>query len=208
MNPTADQLPEGDFILFLRHGEREPFPPGDPFADVDLTPRGRAEVAQLAELVSGRVRWTASSPARRCRQTARLLGCEPEDDSRLGGHGPWVVNPGAAGREFLARGTEGVVRAQVAGLTLDGLRSAVEAVPLLLAAGLERAPRGSGLCISHDAVLMPAMAWLFGAEAADEWLAPLAGFRVELRSDGPVACWRDRTRPCIDAIDLTVGRKP
>lgn len=206
MSCAIDQLPEGEFILFLRHGEREPFPQGKPFADVDLTPRGRVEVAQLAEAVGRRVQWTASSPARRCRQTARIFGREPEDDSRLGGHGPWVVNPDAAAREFMARGAEGVVRAQVAGLLLEGLRSADEAVPLLLAAGLERAPRGSGICVSHDAVLMPAMAWLFGAEAAAEWLAPLAGFRLELGSDRPVAIWRDRTHRCAGASDMTAGR--
>ena len=29
----------GTFVLFLRHGERAPLPPDDPYADVDLTAR-------------------------------------------------------------------------------------------------------------------------------------------------------------------------
>jgi broad specificity phosphatase PhoE len=191
------KLPSTDpFVLFLRHGERAPLPPDDPYADVDLTPSGYAAVSRLAESLVGRLRWTAASPFLRCRVTARGLGPEPEDDTRLGRHGPWIADPVAAGREFAARGTEGVVRAQVAGVGLSGIRQPSEAVPLLLSCGLDRAGRGSGACVSHDAVLMPAMAWLFGADAADDWLAPLGGFVVEVRSTGPVAVWRDRERPC------------
>ena len=186
----------GHFVLFIRHGERAPLPPDEPFGDVDLTPSGYAEVARLAAMLRGRIQWTAASPFLRCRATAKGLGYEPEEDTRLGRHGPWVVDADAAGREFASRGTEGVVRAQVAGAPLRGIRGAEDAVPLLLSAGLERAHLGSGVCVSHDAVLMPAMAWLFGADAVDEWLAPLGGFGVELRAGGPVAVWRDRERRC------------
>lgn len=196
MSAPINRTPETNFILFIRHGERAPLPPNEPFGDVDLTPRGYADVALLAESLSSRIRWTASSPFLRCRVTARGLRYEPEDDTRLGRHGPWVIDPEEAGREFVTRGTEGVVRAQVAGLPLNGLRRPEEAVPLLLSAGLDRASRGSGVCVSHDAVLMPAMAWLFGADTVTEWLAPLEGFTVELRAGGPVAIWRDRERRC------------
>lgn len=188
--------PNAPFILFIRHGERAPLPPDDPYADVDLTPAGYREVRRLALSLDGRLSWTAASPFLRCRVTARGLGVEPEDDTRLGRHGPWIGDHTVAGRAFAALGTEGVVRAQVAGEILPGIRSPEEAVPILLSAGLERAHRGSGVCVTHDAVLMPAMAWLFGADAADEWLAPLGGFAVELRERGPVAIWRGRERPC------------
>ena len=184
------------FILFIRHGDRAPLPLDDPYRDVDLTPQGYADVARLSAVLRGRVSWTAASPFLRCRATAKGLGCEPEDDTRLGRHGPWVIDADAAGREFASRGAEAVIRAQVAGLQLEGMRKPEEAVPLLLSAGLERAARGSGVCVSHDAVLMPAMAWLFGVDAVGEWLAPLGGFAVELRADGPVAIWRGRERRC------------
>lgn len=186
----------GHFILFIRHGERAPLSADDPYADVDLTPSGYAGVARLAAALRGRIHWTAASPFLRCRATALGLGYEPADDTRLGRHGPWVVDPDAAGREFLSRGTEGVVRAQIDGVPLQGMRGAEDAVPLLLSAGLERARLGSGVCVSHDAVLMPAMAWLFGGDAVAEWLAPLGGFAVEFRASGPVAVWRDRERRC------------
>ena len=191
MIPTNDP-----FVLFIRHGERAPLPPDDPYADVDLTPTGYEDVARLGVALQRRICWTAASPFLRCRVTAQGLGAEPEDDTRLGRHGPWIADHRVAGREFASRGTEGVVRAQVAGVRLPGIRSPEDAVAILLSAGLDRIHRGSGACVTHDAVLMPAMAWLFGADAADEWLAPLGGFAVELRPEGPVAVWRDRVRPC------------
>ncbi|MDP2314360.1 MAG: histidine phosphatase family protein [Pseudomonadota bacterium] len=191
MIPTS-----GHFVLFLRHGERAPLPADAPYADVDLTPAGYAAVASLSERLEGRLAWTAASPFLRCRVTARGLGREPEDDTRLGHPGAWVVDRDIAATQFADRTTEGVVRAQVSGLVLPGMRPASEAVPLLLSTGLDRIGSGSGVCVSHDAVIMPAMAWLFGADAADEWLAPLGGFAVHLRADGPVAVWRDRERRC------------
>ncbi|MCC6216361.1 MAG: histidine phosphatase family protein [Polyangiaceae bacterium] len=186
----------GTFALFIRHGDRYPIPTGDPYADVDLTPEGYAAVARLGRRLQGRIRWTAASPFLRCRATAHGLGCDPADDFRLGRHGPWIVDHERAGREFERRGTAGVVRAQVAGVALAGFRHPEEAVPLLLAAGLDRLSRGSGVCVTHDAVLMPAMAWLFGADAAEPWLAPLDGFAVHLRPRGAVACWKGRERAC------------
>jgi hypothetical protein len=186
----------GTFVLFLRHGERAPLPPEDPYADVDLTASGYAAVSALATRLEGRLAWTAASPFLRCQVTARGLGCEPELDTRLGRHGPWILDSDVAGQEFAARGTEGVVRAQVAGAVLPGMRSPEQAVPLLLSVALDRMVRGSGVAVSHDAVLMPAMTWLFGEEAARDWLAPLDGFAVQLRPDGPVAVWRDRERRC------------
>ncbi len=191
------RIPATDpFVLFIRHGDRAPLPPDDPYADVDLTPVGYDGVRRLAETVAGRIRWTAASPFLRCRVTARGFGLEPEDDTRLGRHGPWILDHAAGGREFARLGTEGVVRAQIAGERLPGIRAPEDAVPLLLSAGLDRIGEGSGVCVTHDAVLMPAMAWIFGADVADEWLAPLGGFAVVLRDGAPVAIWQDRERPC------------
>lgn len=184
------------FALFLRHGEREPIPDDAPYADVDLTPRGLAEVARLAIQLEGSLSWTAASPFLRCRRTAEGLGRAAEADTRLGAPGPWPLDSDRVAEHFRARGTEGVVRAQIAGEVLAGMRPAADAVPLLLSAGIERLTRGSGVCVSHDAVLMPAMAWLFGADAAEEWLPPLSGFAVVIRDSGPVAIWRGRERPC------------
>lgn len=180
----------GTFILFIRHGERAPLPPEDPYADVDLTPAGYAGVAALARKLEGSISWAATSPFRRCRVTARALGFDPEDDTRLGRHGPWIDCPEAAGREFAARGTEGIVRAQIAGMKLTGIRGPEAALPLLLAAGLDRASRGSGVCVTHDAVLMPAIAALTGEQFHQTWLQPLDGFALVLEEGARFCLFR------------------
>lgn len=187
---------ESPFVLFLRHAERHAIPADDPYADVDLTDAGYRAADALGAELDGRLAWTAASPFRRCVATARALGAEPERETRLGSDGPWVVDSDAAGRAFAELGTERVVAAQVAGKSVPGMRAPEEAVPLLLSAGLDRLARGSGACISHDAILMPAMAWLFGADACETWLSPLDGFVLVLTPRGPEVRWRGRVRPC------------
>lgn len=183
---------DGAFVLFIRHGERAPLPADDPHADVDLTPAGYAAVTALARDLAGRIRWTAASPFLRCRVTARGLGFEPEDDTRLGRHGPWIEAHEAAGREFAERGTEAVVRAQIAGVELAGIRRPEAAVPLLLSAGLDRIGRGPGVCVTHDAVLMPAIAALTGERFHDTWLQPLDGFALVLTGGAMYCQFRGR----------------
>ncbi|MEQ1871709.1 MAG: histidine phosphatase family protein [Vicinamibacterales bacterium] len=188
------------FVLFVRHADRPPIPKDDPYADVGLTESGQAAIGSLAAELKGRVCWTAASPYKRCQITADGLGAEPELDTRLGRPGPWIVSREEVFPEFEARGSMGVVRALVDGVKLPGMRSAEEAVPRLLAAGLERAARGSGVCVSHYSILMPAMAWLFGPAAAAEQLPPLDGFALELRDSGLVACWRGQERAVPERV--------
>lgn len=196
MNITSSIPPSGPFALFVRHGPRHEIPKGDPYADVDLTPAGEALVTQLGALIGPRLAWGASSPFLRCVRTARLVGVEPELDSRLGQDGPWVVDPTAAGALFAARGTEDVVRAQIAGERLEGFRPAPEGLALLLSTARDRLSAGAGICVSHDAVLMPAIAALFGPDATEGWLDPLDGFVLLPRGAGLIARWGDRERPC------------
>jgi hypothetical protein len=95
-------------------------------------------------------------------------------------------------RLFAELGTEGVVRAQLSGQRWPFIRTAEEGTRVLLSTALERLAqgRGSGVCISHDAVLMPSIASLTGERFLGEWLAPLDGFAVQ-RLDGHLRCiWR------------------
>ena len=87
-----------------------------------------------------------------------------------------------------------MVAEQMAGVTLPGMRSPEAAVRILLSAGFERIERGSGVCVSHDAVLMPAIAWLFGIDSLDGWLAPLDGFVMRIGRSGPVLLWKGKER--------------
>ena len=177
--------------LLLRHAERAPFPPNDPFADVDLTADGQSQALDLACALPWRPAWAAVSPLRRCIQTAELLRRRVEGESadapaleldpRLGGPGPWVMDAAAGAQLFETLGATGVVRAQIAGARWPFLREPIAGTQILLTCATERlaAGRGSGVCISHDAVLMPALAVLTGEDFRDRWLAPLDGFAVQ-----------------------------
>lgn len=184
------------FAIFLRHSEREPIPAHDPYADVRLTPRGVERARDLGTQVSALISWTVSSPFLRCRSTAQEI-CPAravEDDPRLGRHGPWVIDNERGAPLFARLGTRDVVRAQIAGASFEGLRGLAEGTQLLLSTALEKldSGRGAGICVSHDAVLMPAIAWMTGDSMADAWLEPLDGFAIQRSSKGLTCIWRGR----------------
>ncbi|HEY8212044.1 MAG TPA: histidine phosphatase family protein [Myxococcaceae bacterium] len=193
----AALAPSEPFGLFLRHAEREEFPQTDPYSDVELTAAGWSSAAELGKRTASLLSWVAISPFRRCRQTARLLHPgAPEEDNRLGAPGPWVVDQTAGEEAFARLGTAGVVRAQIQRTPLDAIRGLAEGSALLLSAALERiaAGRGSGACITHDAVLMPAIHWLTGDPLPD-WLQPLDGMAIQRQEDHLVCVWRGRLHP-------------
>ena len=107
------------FALFLRHAERAELPPDDPYADVDLTAAGVCAADAMGCGLHGALAWAASSPFLRCRRTAlALVGTlllAVEDDTRLGRHGPWIIDPEGGAQRFAALGHVGVVRSQIAG---------------------------------------------------------------------------------------------
>lgn len=192
---TLDTLAEGEpFALYLRHADREAVPAGSPWADVDLTPRGLERAASLAARLTS-VRWAAVSPWLRCRRTAQAFGgVGIEDDSRLGSPGPWVLDREAGSELFSSLGTEGVVRAQIAGKRWEFIRSAPEGTALLLSLVRERMASGTGICVSHDAVLMPAIAHLFEERFEGGWLDPLDGFAVQATGGVVRALFRGKAR--------------
>ena len=185
------------FGLFLRHAARDPIPRSDLYADVELTPVGRSSAAELGGQTAGRLSWTAISPFRRCHQTAALLHPGvPEEDGRLGEPGPWVLDREEGARTFERMGTIKVVRAQIGGAPLNAFRGLANGSRVLLSAALDRiaAGRGSGACVTHDAVLMPALHWLTGDPLPD-WLEPLDGFAIQREGPGLVCTWRGRAHP-------------
>ncbi|HZH14751.1 MAG TPA: histidine phosphatase family protein [Archangium sp.] len=189
--------PSTPFVLFLRHAERAPLPSEDPYADVDLTPSGHEAALELGHRLGTRLSWAAISPFLRCRRTAEVLVARPgtshvEVDTRLGSPGPWVMDRNEGARLFAELGTEGVVRAQLSGRHWPFIRAAGEGTRMLLSAALARldAGRGSGVCVSHDSVLMPALAPLTGEQFTGAWLMPLDGFALQRSGGGLFCIWR------------------
>jgi broad specificity phosphatase PhoE len=194
-------VPSTPFVLFLRHAERDALPPENPYADVDLTPNGHEAALELGRMLRTRTCWAAISPFLRCQRTAEALVERPdmsrmEMDSRLGSPGPWVLDRAEGARLFAELGTEGVVRAQLSGRRWPFVRAAAEGTRVLLSAALERleAGRGSGVCVSHDSVLMPAIASLTGEPFTGDWLMPLDGFALQRGGGGLRCIWRGEHR--------------
>lgn len=212
MTTTADDLArtlaaldrDRPFALFLRHAEREEVPVDAPYADVDLTPAGTLAARALGRSIGETLTWAATSPFLRCRRTARELSgghaITLEEDTRLGSHGPWMVDHEAGARLFASLGMKGVVHEQMAGTRWPCMRPLDEGTRLLLSSALDRIERGgSGVCVSHDAVLMPAIAWLTGDTFDGRWLSPLDGFALQRHPRGWLCLWRGSTfevTPC------------
>ena len=179
--------------LLLRHADRAEIPAGEAGDDVGLLPVGRDRSLALARALAhlGGVAWAEASPLSRCMTTARLLTTAVEASDLLGAPGPFVVDREDGGHVFASLGTEHVVRAQMAGHPWDFMRPLDGGAKLLLRHIRDRLGErtGIGVFISHDAIVMPAIAWATGDRFGTGWLAPLDGVVVSLAGERGLTVW-------------------
>ena len=164
-------------VLLVRHGDRPAAVPGLSDSELGLTEIGEARARALGRRLGEQLRWALSSPLHRCRRTAELAGQLAEGSALLGAPGPFVVDCLKGQEVFDAHGAAAVVRAQIRGETWGCMRALEEGATRVVDALLARldAQPGTGLAVSHDAIIMPIIAWLTGETFADRWLAPLDG---------------------------------
>lgn len=164
-------------VLLVRHSDRPASVPGISDADFGLTEVGEARARLLGRRLGDGLRWALSSPLRRCRRTAELAGLVAEDSTLLGAPGPFVVDCPRGQEVFESHGTPVVVRAQIRGETWGCMRALEEGAASVVHDLLGRlgARPGTGLAVSHDAIVMPILAWITGETFADRWLDPLDG---------------------------------
>lgn len=166
--------------LLLRHSDRHDAVDGNPDDAATLTAVGERRARALGAALGAPVIWAVTSPLRRCTDTAALMGATPVPSHLLGKPGPFVIDSAAGGRVFRSHGTDGVVRGQIRGQTWGCMRPLAEGARLvltLLRTHLAANP-GTGVAVSHDAIVMPFIAWATGYDFADDWLAPLDGVVV------------------------------
>lgn len=184
-----------ELALVLRHGEREHVGSDDYGNDAPITCRGRTAAQRLGRgLASLPPVALMTSPLVRCVQTADALvagagwGAPPVCDPRLGGPGPFVVEPDLAGPFFLDLGPRGVVERQLAGAEpLSGMRPTADGVALLLdlIAPRNETRRGISVFVTHDVVLATLVGSLYGLNVDDfAWPDYLDG----------LVLWRDYDR--------------
>lgn len=163
-------------VLLIRHADRPPIPAGDAGVNTPLTALGEARSQALGQRL-GEPIWAVTSPLLRCVRTAALAGATPETSNLLGDPGPFVVDMERGGEVFGGRGTRAVVRAQLRGETWGCMRPLGEGASLIheLLRGLVSARAGTGVAVSHDAIVMPYVRWATGYDFHKDWLAPLDG---------------------------------
>ncbi len=187
------------FALLLRHADRVAFAPGERGDEVPLTATGaaRAEALSRHALLEDRARsWCESSSVPRCLSTASHLGLSARPNPLLGAPGAFVIDPARAAEAFLRSGTEAVVRDHLAGKPCSFLRSVEDGARLVLECVRElcSARGGIGVFISHDAIVMPVIAWATGERFDGSWLEPLDGIVIEGMKGGALrVIWRGKS---------------
>jgi hypothetical protein len=174
--------------ILVRHSDRHPIPRGRSGAEVLLTKQGEARALELARRLKAPPAWALSSPLARCMDTARLMGVLPEPSSTFGAPGPFVLDPDLGRDLFHGNDTAFVVRGQIGGETWGCMRPLAAGARMIHSLLTERvASRGGlGLAVSHDAIVMPYIAWATGHTFAEDWLEPLDGVVVT----GTSVFWR------------------
>lgn len=194
----AEATRGGSWSVLLRHAERPSIPPGEFGSDLPITDAGRRAAVDLGRRMGASLRRLITSPVRRCVETAEALregaevAVEIEPDRRLGAPGVWIADPAEAERSFLELGVAEVVRRQIAGETVTGMRALDDGVARLR--DLLLAPLGcDGLVVhvTHDAVMAPLLAHVSGLTALDDVLPHFLEAAVfELRASEPTCTWR------------------
>ncbi|MHA1851690.1 MAG: hypothetical protein ACTSW8_10635, partial [Candidatus Thorarchaeota archaeon] len=111
--------------------------------------------------------------------------------SLLGEPGPFVFDGEVALKSFIDLGTERLVRDMIKGKTFSGIRSSLEGSKLLLKGVSEMLDQnhGNGICISHDAILMPFIATYCLEDFHNDWLKPLDGVIIGKSGNGLKIWW-------------------
>ncbi len=164
-------------VVFIRHADRPPILDSGSGPDVLLNDLGRRRAQTLGRWIGKDLTWAAASPIERCMETARHAGMEPEPSELLGEPGAFVVNPKRGAEVFRKLGTEAMVRRQIAGELLGCFRPLEEGVRRLLDYFATQMARrgGTGLAVTHDAIIVAFVAWCTGQRFEDDWIGYLDG---------------------------------
>ncbi len=197
LSPTDPPLPPGLLAslaasagrpraVLIRHGDRPPIPAGHAGFTTPLTASGERRTRALGPSL-GRLDWALSSPIFRCLRTAELAGRVADPSLLLGAPGAFITDETLGGAVFAEHGTMMVVREHVAtGRAWGCLRPVPEGAKRVLALLSSRLVEGSGVAVSHDAVVIPVVAFVTGHLFLVDWLNPLDGIVL----CAGVAYWR------------------
>lgn len=193
-------------VLFVRHADRDPIPTGSWGDEIRLNEAGMGRAQSLTAALPQEPRWAISSPIDRCRQTAAIatgsVPAQVETHWLLGAPGPFVVDRSLGQMAFGSLGTRGVVRHLIDTGPLKGFRSAAEGQKLVCdwARSLLGERGGSGILVTHDAIVAPVVARLFGEPFESRWPEFLDGIVFTIDAGGSLLAHWDglsvEVHPC------------
>lgn len=180
--------------LLIRHAERPSIPAGELGNELGLTVAGRATAMQLGAKLGSRLRSVATSPVRRCCETAEQLvkgaavSVDIQDDPLLGAPGVFVADAEIAWPNWERLGVRGVIEhVATSDELLQGMHDPADAAQRLARAFLDRIDHGEShgvhVLVTHDSVLAPFVSRMLGLRSV-LWPAWLQG----------AAVWRDSSR--------------
>jgi broad specificity phosphatase PhoE len=186
--------------ILIRHAHRGPIEPGTFGDEVPLTEQGVREAEQLGEAFRPwGIRRIMSSPMERCVATARaiLRGAgvvsEIPVDPALGVPGAFVEDSSLAGPQFLKLLPPEVMRRQLQGWKLPGMREPSDAISSLLGLVRDSGPGSGGLdlLVTHDSIIAGFIGHLLNIMPSDvSWPEMLEGPIFWPVPDGVNVVWR------------------
>lgn len=178
-------------VLFIRHAERPEIPHQETGNDLKLTKEGQRQSRDLGLQLGQHIKSISSSPIARCMETASNIKLSSESSAGiisskvLGDPGAYVYDETLAWNNWLEKGSESVLSALMdSKQNPPGLHSVEHGTVELLEyfKPLLTGENGYHICVSHDVMLLPFVAHLFGIDIND---VPWPGFlqAVSLEAD-------------------------
>jgi len=189
------------FILLIRHAEKRIDSEILDENQIFLTKSGRKEALAFGKELSllwGDIQYIKSSPIERCVTTAGLIlegmgnNVEIITSTNLGDPGVFITDDKVAVKHFNTYGCEKVVQFQIEGKELEGIRNLKGGSKLLLNEFLMdlKSNKGSGLYVSHDAIIVPFLNYLTGdANIVRKWINYLEGAYFWLKEYSLFLLW-------------------
>jgi hypothetical protein len=188
--------------MVVRHAERPLFKGLRAPHEVSITGNGKYEAEKLGQLLRQHglhIVGCASSPVRRCIQTAELIGMgnqfqgKVETSPSLGGSGLFMDDDEALDQTLDTYTLEKIIGDQLAGNRVPGMRGLEAGLKVFMGHVLAESSSDLEVFVSHDLFVCPAVHFLTGTEySAKRNTGFLEGFFIAASGDQTQILWDSR----------------
>ncbi len=205
------------FILLVRHAEKEKYSEISKENLINLTKYGRKEALAFGRelsLLNNRIQYIKTSPIKRCVTTAEFVlqgtghNLKIITSTKLGDPGVFITDDKVAVKHFKNYSCEEVVQFQIKGMELDGIRDLKNGSELLLNEIYMdlNSNKGSGLYVSHDAIIVPFIYYLTGdADIVKKWINFLDGAYIWFDESRLFLLWDGKRYEITNKLSINKG---